>query len=218
MRLRMKKHIFGAFAVLALTTSPSSILAAGADGPFIVSNQVISDSVTEPGTYVGDMMPTTMDGGCASGDCASGSCASGSCGDTCASCGDSCNGGKCGKCGGGLFGDLLGGKSCKDNGGYYQPRKYDRPDLFYNYYSQGNYNSANAQLYISPVPVPAFVGHTFNTYQPFYPHEFMYWHKNRFHNDYDNGRGMNRTKAKYYAPPIRTAMKNIYWNKLRLPR
>lgn len=216
MRLRLTKKIIGTFAVLALVTSPCSVLAAGPDDSYIVSSQIVSDTVTPPGAHVGDL-PVTSDDGYAIGG---GSCAGGSCGDTCASCGTGCQGGRCGKCGlfGGRLGDFLGGKSKHDLGGYCQPRKYDRPDLFYNYYSKGNCNSANAQMYMSPMPVPPFVGHTFNTYQPLYPHEFMYWHKNRFHNNYDNGRGMNRTKVKYYAPPIRTAIKNLYWNKLRLPR
>ena len=97
-------------------------------------------------------------------------------------------------------------------------RSYGQPDLFYNFFTQGNCNQTNAQMYLSPVPIPPNVGHTFYTYQPFYPHEYLYWHKNRFHNYYDNGRGMNRTRALYYAPPVKTALSNIYWNKLRLPR
>lgn len=97
-------------------------------------------------------------------------------------------------------------------------RGYGRPDLFYNNYTQGYANATNAQMYVSPVPVPPNVGHTYGTYQPFYPEEFLYWHKNRFHNYYDNGRGTNRTRAIYYAPPVRQAVSNIYWNYLRLPR
>ena len=97
-------------------------------------------------------------------------------------------------------------------------RGYGQPDLFYNNYTQGYANSTNAQMYVSPVPVPPNVGHTYGTYQPFYPEEYLYWHKNRFHNYYDNGRGMNRTRATYYAPPVRQAVSNIYWNYLRLPR
>lgn len=102
--------------------------------------------------------------------------------------------------------------------GMIQPRRYGRPDLFYNYYTQGYANQANAQMYLSPLPVPPNVGHTFYTYQPFYPQEMMYWHSNRFHRYYDNGRGMNRTKATYYSPPVKTALSNIYWNYLRIPR
>ena len=97
-------------------------------------------------------------------------------------------------------------------------RNYGQPDLFYNFFTQGYCNQTNAQMYLSPVPVPPNVGHTFYTYQPFYPHEYLYWHKNRFHNYYDNGRGTNRTRALYYAPPVHTAISNFYWNKIRLPR
>ena len=97
-------------------------------------------------------------------------------------------------------------------------RGYAQPDLFYNFYTQGFANRTNAQMYLSPVPVPPNVGHTFFTYQPFYPHEMLYWHKDRFHNYYDDGRGMNRTRVKYYSPPVRQALSNVYWNYLRLPR
>lgn len=97
-------------------------------------------------------------------------------------------------------------------------RTYGQPDLFFNFYTQGNANTANAQMYMSPLPVPPNVGHTFFTYQPFYPHEMLYWHKDRFHKYYDNGRGMNRTRAVYFSPPVRQAASNFYWNYLRLPR
>jgi len=103
-------------------------------------------------------------------------------------------------------------------GGVAQRRDYGQPDLFYNYYTQGFANTANAQMYISPVPVPHHVGHTFGTYQPWYPHHYLYWHQDRYHNYYDNGRGMNRTRATYYSPPIRQAASNVYWNYLRIPR
>ena len=97
-------------------------------------------------------------------------------------------------------------------------RSFGQNDLFYNYYTQGYANSANAQMYLSPLPVPANVGHTYSTYQPFHPHHMLYAHKDRYHNYYDNGRGMNRTRALYYYPPARTAVKNLYWNYLRIPR
>ncbi len=113
--------------------------------------------------------------------------------------------------GGTFVGDLGGIAGCL-------PRTYGYPDLFYNYYTQGNCNSTNAQMYIAPVPVPPNVGHTFYTYQPFMPHEMLYWHKDRFHNYYDGGRGMNHTKVHYYAPPVRQAASNVYWNYLRIPR
>ncbi|WP_419189443.1 hypothetical protein [Stieleria marina] len=116
----------------------------------------------------------------------------------------------------------VGGESIVEEGsmvaGGTNERTYGQPDLFYNYYTQGNANRANAQMYVSPGPVPARVGHTFYTYQPFYPQEYLYHHTNKFHNYYDNGRGMNRTKAVYYSPPVRQAISNLYWNKIRLPR
>lgn len=98
------------------------------------------------------------------------------------------------------------------------PRTYGYPDLFYNYYTQGNCNATNAQMYLSPGPVPPNVGHTYYTYQPFMPQEMLYWHKDRFHNYYDGGRGMNHTKVHYYAPPVKQAASNLYWNFLRIPR
>ena len=45
--------------------------------------------------------------------------------------------------------------------GMIHPRRYGRPDLFYNYYTQGHANQANAQMYLSPLPIPPNVGHTF---------------------------------------------------------
>ena len=97
-------------------------------------------------------------------------------------------------------------------------RGFGRPDLFYNYYTQGYSNTANAQMYLSPLPIPPNVGHTYYTYQPFYPHHMLYAHKDRYHRYYDNGRGMNRTRAVYSYPPIKTAASNFYWNYLRLAR
>ncbi|TWT74957.1 hypothetical protein [Allorhodopirellula solitaria] len=118
-------------------------------------------------------------------------------------------GGDCasGNCGGGGYG-----------AGGIQGREYGQPDLFYNFYTQGAANSANAQMYAAPVPVPRHVGQTYLTYQPFYPHEMLYKHHDRFHNYYDGGRGMNRTHVSYYYPPVRTGLSNFYWNVLRIPR
>jgi hypothetical protein len=56
-----------------------------------------------------------------------------------------------------------------------------QPDLFYNYYvgpvSCHGQTGVGAQLYVSPLPVPPLVGHTFITYQPLQPQEFLYQHK-----------------------------------------
>jgi hypothetical protein len=96
-------------------------------------------------------------------------------------------------------------------------REYGRPDLFYNYYTQGACNQANAQMYVSPQPVPAWVGHTFTTYQPLMPHQMLYWHKHSYHKYYDSGRGHNTTRISYYGPPIHTALDGV-WDAIRFPR
>ncbi len=187
----MKHLIFrvGLYTMAAFLVIAGTTLAHAQGHEFVVGGQVVSDEVTAPAdSYVGDL--TMNQAGCSS-----------------------CGGGKSGRA---SILNLFGG--CRNDCGGYVPRGYGRPDLFYNYYTQGNYNQANAQMYISPLPTPPNVGHTFFTYQPFYPHELLYWHKDRFHNYYDSGRGMNRTRAVYYSPPVRQAMKNFYWNKLRLPR
>jgi hypothetical protein len=66
------------------------------------------------------------------------------------------------------------------NGGVEAPT----PDVFSNYYHPANragaYPGVGAQLYVSPRPVPARVGHTWVTYPPFMPHEFLYQHKRRY--------------------------------------
>ena len=55
------------------------------------------------------------------------------------------------------------------------------PDLFYNHYvPAGNYGGAPAQLYVAPRPTPPLVGHTYVTYQPLMPHEFLYPHCRKY--------------------------------------
>jgi hypothetical protein len=49
--------------------------------------------------------------------------------------------------------------------------------LFYNYYMPpGGSGGVPTQLYVSPRPTPPLVGHTYITYQPLMPHEFLYKH------------------------------------------
>jgi hypothetical protein len=75
----------------------------------------------------------------------------------------------------------------------YQQQK----DLFYNYYAQpGPYNGAAAQLYVSPRPVPPNVGHTWITYQPYMPHEYLYEHGRSYYT-YNRGAGWRRTNVRY---------------------
>jgi hypothetical protein len=92
----------------------------------------------------------------------------------------------------------------------YQAQK----DLFYNYYAQpGPYNGAAAQLYVSPRPVPPFVGHTWVTYQPFMPHEFLYKHERSYYT-YNPGAGWRRTNVRYGTCGLR-CQENLF--DLRFP-
>ncbi|MCR9292546.1 MAG: hypothetical protein NXI32_07495 [bacterium] len=94
---------------------------------------------------------------------------------------------------------------------------YHPHPLFSNEYTQGNANQATAQMYVAPVPVPTWVGHTYYTYQPLYPHEMMYLHGHRYHNYYDGGRGLNRTGTHYWTMPVVTQMK-MWANAFSIPR
>jgi hypothetical protein len=103
------------------------------------------------------------------------------------------------------------------NGGYGTWGHRQVQPLFDNYFTQGNANQADAALYIAPTGVPGWVGHTYVTYQPLYPHQFLYQHEDRYHSYYDQGKGLNRTKATYWAPPIHTAAQKVY-HMFELPR
>lgn len=75
-------------------------------------------------------------------------------------------------------------------------------DLFYNYYvgpaGAPNAFGANevAGMYPSPVPAPLLVGHTYITYQPLLPHEFLYPHKHTYYSSYPGG-GQVTTRVRY---------------------
>lgn len=84
-------------------------------------------------------------------------------------------------------------KTC--NNGNCEYRFYGQPDLFYNYYAWPSCTGLGAELYVSPRPVPQHVGHTYITYQPLYPHEFMYPHHRTYHKYYNGGQGLNRTSV-----------------------
>ncbi|MEX0677746.1 MAG: hypothetical protein WD063_11760 [Pirellulales bacterium] len=63
------------------------------------------------------------------------------------------------------------------------------PDIFYNFYNGPTIYGAGqpAQLYVSPQPTPPLVGHTWITYPPLLPHEFMYHHKRKYWKYYRGG-------------------------------
>lgn len=72
-------------------------------------------------------------------------------------------------------------------------RVYGQPDLFYNYYAWPSCGGVGAEMYPAPVPTPPLVGHTYYTYQPLMPHEFLYRHQRHYQTHYNGGRGLNRT-------------------------
>jgi len=54
-------------------------------------------------------------------------------------------------------------------------------DLFYNFYAHpGPCGGVGAPMYVSPIPTPPHVGHTWITYQPFMPHHYMFPHKRKY--------------------------------------
>ncbi|MEQ8847391.1 hypothetical protein [Botrimarina sp.] len=76
---------------------------------------------------------------------------------------------------------------------------HQRPnDLFYNHYVGPGPSGTTAQQYVSPVPVPPQMGHTYTTYQPLMPHEYMYKH-HRSYCTYRPGAGWTRTKVRYHT-------------------
>ena len=79
-----------------------------------------------------------------------------------------------------------------------RPHQYGNPDLFYNFYVPPTCCGVGAQMYVAPVPVPAVVGHTYYTYQPLMPHEFLYRHHRRYHRYYNEGRGLTRTSVVWW--------------------
>jgi len=72
---------------------------------------------------------------------------------------------------------------------------YTSPGLFYNYYAPtGPYGGVGTQLYVSPQPTPPLVGHTYVTYPPLMPHEWLYPHS-RTYVRCNPGSGVTRTSV-----------------------
>lgn len=78
----------------------------------------------------------------------------------------------------------------------------NKQDLFYNYYEGPDPSGTTTAMYISPRPVPAYVGHTYTTYQPFMPHEYTYKHT-QSHYAYAPGAGWSRSKVRYRTGGLR---------------
>ena len=70
-------------------------------------------------------------------------------------------------------------------------------DLFYNYYAPPvGPRSVGAELYVSPRPTPPMVGHTYITYQPLMPHEFLYRHSRHYTTIHEDA-PKTRTKVRW---------------------
>jgi hypothetical protein len=80
----------------------------------------------------------------------------------------------------------------------YLPRLYGQPDLFAQYYHPAEPGQIPAEMYPAPHPTPPWVGHTYYTYQPLYPHELLHTHSRTYHRYYNFGRGLNRTKVTWW--------------------
>jgi len=89
-------------------------------------------------------------------------------------------------------------------------------NLFSQYYTQPGASSVNAEMYPAPHQVPRHVGHTYNTYQPLMPHEFMYAHQREYYryyatpetfyrnqcgggHAYPGGYGLNKTTVRWQS-------------------
>jgi len=95
------------------------------------------------------------------------------------------------------------GKACY---GYRPFTEASQPDVFYNLYVPNNLGAA-AAAYPAPYPTPSLIGHTYYTYQPLMPHEFLYHHRRTYHQYYNGGMGLNRTSVRWYGQPVHTALK-----------
>lgn len=97
----------------------------------------------------------------------------------------------------------------------YATGQVSNPDVFYNFYPNSYAGATSAQLYLAPRPVPAMVGHTYYTYQPLMPHEYLYAHKRVYYTPYAGadafyqggpyaqypsaGNGVNKTTVTWYS-------------------
>ena len=75
----------------------------------------------------------------------------------------------------------------------------NRLDLFYNYYvGPGTCGyGVPAKLYVAPRPTPPWVGHTYMTYQPLMPHEFLYKHHRTYVRNHPDGTATRATVLWY---------------------
>jgi hypothetical protein len=83
-----------------------------------------------------------------------------------------------------------------------------KQDLFYNFYEGPDPSGTAAAMYVSPRPVPVHVGHTYTTYQPWMPHEYLYRHT-RSHYAHVPGAGWSRAKIRYRTHGLN--LDHLWW-------
>lgn len=91
-----------------------------------------------------------------------------------------------------------------------QQRTSHTGDLFYNYYTEPGYGGLSAEMYLSPRPTPPLVGHTYITYQPLLPHEFLYPHRRTYSTANANG-GTTKTNVRWFSDPLLVPRKIALW-------
>ena len=106
---------------------------------------------------------------------------------------------------GGGVGGCLGGNCSPWNRPYTEE---SQPDLFYNFYQPGN-GGVPAGSFPAPFPTPPIAGRQYTTYQPFMPNEWLYMHHRTYHQSYNMGMGLNRTKVHWHGTPIRTELMSV---------
>ena len=74
---------------------------------------------------------------------------------------------------------------------------YPTNELFYNYYVPPVNGGIGAEMYVAPLPVPPHVGHTYFTYQPFYPHEMLYRHHRTYYRPHPGFEGYPTASTPY---------------------
>jgi hypothetical protein len=61
----------------------------------------------------------------------------------------------------------------------------------------GNAGAMNASLYVSPRPVPPYVGHTFITYEGLMPDQMLYRHHRTYYRPWGPYGGVTETKISW---------------------
>ncbi|HEX4131111.1 MAG TPA: hypothetical protein VHZ24_13810 [Pirellulales bacterium] len=82
------------------------------------------------------------------------------------------------------------------------PMVQAQQDLFYNFYENGSWQGGiPVKMYPAPLPVPAYTGETYITYQPMMPHEFLYPHCRTYRRTRLGIIPVNTTHVMWYRGP-----------------